>query len=344
MSLPRQLSELKRSDWISLATGLIALIAVIWMTPPEALGWSRIYIPLGLWIGLTAFVGVFPRASIAGHAGLENVFILGVYLAFDVELAAWAALSSALLAELSQPLWATWLGVPRRTVLQAAVHAASRSALQVFSLLASVWCYRLVGGQVLLSSSINANLLPLVVLAVAHFLANNLIFAALLRIEGQTPVLDYFRRNARTLIWFKLAPLPAAALAAVVYQNLGVWLFAGMCLYLVAIMVNVYRREGVRVGAEKRVRQLTSLSAISGVMRASLDLPELLEAIHQHIGQSLDARNFYIALYESDADQVSYPLYYEGGEKQHPKPRPASGSLAGHVIHTRQPLLIRENF
>src|SRR5512136_709811 len=140
MSFRRPLRELERSDWIFLAAGAVALVVVAWITTPETLSWSRIYIPLGLWVGLAAFVGVFSQASFAGHAGLENVFILGIYLAFDVQLAAWAALFCAVLAELSQPLWAAWLGLPRRTVLQSVVHAASHSALQVFSLLAGAWC------------------------------------------------------------------------------------------------------------------------------------------------------------------------------------------------------------
>ena len=343
MSTRRPLRELERSDWIFLAAGVVALASVVWITAPETFSWSRSYIPLGLWVGLAAFASVFPNTSLTGHAGLANVFILGVYLTFDVQLAAWAALLSAVLAELSQPLWATWLGLSRRTVLQSVVHAASRSALQVFSLLAAVWCYRLVGGRALLFGSISANLLPLVVLALVHFLANTLISAAFLNIKDHVFVLDYLRRNARTLVWFKLAPLPAAALAAMIYQYLGVWLFAGVCLYLVVVLVNVSKREQARVEAEKRVRQLTSLSAIRGAMRASLDLPELLEAIHEHIGQLLDARSFYFALYDSDTDQVSFPLYYAAREKRHPRPRPASVSLAGHVIRSRQPLLVREN-
>ena len=343
MPLRRPLRELDRSDWIFLAAGVVALVVVVLIAPPETLSWSRIYLSLSLWVVLVAFISVFSDASLTGHPGLESIFILGAYLVFDVEPAAWVALLGALLTELSQPLWATWLGLSPRTAPQAFVYAASRAVRQVFSLLIGVLCYRLVGGRVLLVSSINANLLPLLVLALVHFLTNNLIFAALMKIKGQMAVLDYFRRNARTLVWFKLAPLPAAALVAALYQYLGVWLFAGICLYLVVIMVSVFKREQARAGAEQRVRQLTGLSAISGVMRASLDLPELLEAIHKHIGELLDARGFYFALYDSDSGQVSFPLYYEAGEKQHVRPRPANVSMAGHVIHTRQPLLVREN-
>jgi PAS domain S-box-containing protein len=117
----------------------------------------------------------------------------------------------------------------------------------------------------------------------------------------------------------------------------------GTILWLAILLIILYRMGQARAEAKQRVRHLTTLSAIGEAMRGDLDLPILLQVIHQQVSQLLDARSFYIALYDADTYQVSFPLCYENGERCHPKPCLASTTLAGHVIQTRQPLLVREN-
>jgi PAS domain S-box-containing protein len=116
----------------------------------------------------------------------------------------------------------------------------------------------------------------------------------------------------------------------------------GAIIWLAITLVTLRRMGQARAEVKQRARHLMALSAIGEAMRGDLDLPKLLEAIHEQVNPLLDARSFYIALYDADTHQISFPLCYENGEQCHPKPRQAGDSLAGHVIQTRQPLLIRE--
>jgi PAS domain S-box-containing protein len=73
---------------------------------------------------------------------------------------------------------------------------------------------------------------------------------------------------------------------------------------------------------------------------SSLDLPELLQAIHQHIGPLMDARNFYVALYDEGYDELIFPLAYEDGQPTRYRSRAMSNGLTEYVLRTRTPLLI----
>ena len=121
------------------------------------------------------------------------------------------------------------------------------------------------------------------------------------------------------------------------------WGIASYALGLIVTILVMLRLRRSRAEAEQRVRQLTTLNAISNAMRASLDLPELFEAIHQHIGQLLEAPDFYVALYNADTTQVSFPLFFENGQRRHQRPRPAGNTLLDYVSRTREPLLIQQN-
>jgi len=126
------------------------------------------------------------------------------------------------------------------------------------------------------------------------------------------------------------------------------WRYLGALLGLWAVLVTVvlliiHWVEQSRAEAKQRARHLTALDAISQAMRATLDLPELLETIYQHVSQLLDARSFYIALYDADTQQVSFPFCYMDGKRCQLKPRWGGNSLVEHLIRTKQPLLIREN-
>ena len=146
--------------------------------------------------------------------------------------------------------------------------------------------------------------------------------------------------------WITLG-LGAVTLGVVIlslyYTHWSVWVLAAYGFALPLAIYTIRRLRYARAEAERRIRHLTALSTISNAMRANLDLPELLEVIRQCIEQLLDAPIFFVALYDADTSQVSFPLYAENGKRQHLKSRPVGDSLLGHVIRTHQPLLIRND-
>ena len=342
MSTHRGFNEFKPSDGVLLSLGAITLATAMVSTLSATVDWGRLLVPLVVWVALIAFAGVFGHKTSFGTIGLDNLLIVGGYLAFGLEPAIWAALVGAVISEISRTIWADRLQVLRRSAVRTVVSTASHIALQGLSLLAAALVYRLTGGRAPLLELSSADVLPLTALFTTHFAANNLISAGFLQIEGQS-IRDYFRHTGWLLIPFKLALLPFAALIGITFNRLGEWMFAGLCLSLASMLVILYWAGKTRAEIERRMQQQTVLNTIGTAMRASPDLPELMQAIHQHLGQLLDARNFYIALYNAELDQFTFPLHSENGELRWLKPCPAGNSATAHVFRTRRPLLIRED-
>jgi diguanylate cyclase (GGDEF)-like protein len=82
-----------------------------------------------------------------------------------------------------------------------------------------------------------------------------------------------------------------------------------------------------------------ALFDISEAAHGGGDLIILFEKIHNIIANLLPAQNFFIALYDSDSDELSFP-YYVDQYGEHPTPRPlGTGTLSGEVIRSGKPLL-----
>ncbi len=68
-------------------------------------------------------------------------------------------------------------------------------------------------------------------------------------------------------------------------------------------------------------------------------LSELFSSIHQTISQLVEARNFYIALYDPKKNMIEFPYFVDEYDKQ-PEPEPLGKNLTSYVIRTGKPLLV----
>ena len=257
-----------------------------------------------------------------------------------------ATLLGTLLAEVAQSVWANSLHMQRRSWLRLLTSSASNLTQSILSLLLGVVTFRIVGGQIPTSTSAGptgTEIIALFALLIVYSITSNVLLAAWLVINKQS-VRDYLRRNWRALLLIEFGQLPVAGLLASIYRGPGAVVFAGTCVYLAAVLWIIYRMERSRLETAQHIRKLTTLSAISSAMRTSLDLPELFETIRQHIERLTDAPVFYVALYDANTSQVSFPFYSENGQYRHLRPSSVGNDLLGHVIRTRQSLLIRRDF
>ncbi len=94
---------------------------------------------------------------------------------------------------------------------------------------------------------------------------------------------------------------------------------------------------------ERRVKELDSLQAVGQALSASLNLDTILTAIHTQVASLMPAQNFYVALYDAETDEVSFPLAIEDGERVRWRSRSAGKGLTEHVLRTNAPLLIRRD-
>jgi two-component system, cell cycle sensor histidine kinase and response regulator CckA len=99
----------------------------------------------------------------------------------------------------------------------------------------------------------------------------------------------------------------------------------------IAIVVDVTER--------KWAEQLqTALYRIASTSNSAEDLQELFAAIHGIVGELMDARNFYVALYDAAKNLVSFP-YFVDEEDATDEPRPPKKGLTEYLLRTGRPLL-----
>jgi two-component system, cell cycle sensor histidine kinase and response regulator CckA len=106
--------------------------------------------------------------------------------------------------------------------------------------------------------------------------------------------------------------------------------------------------NGKRVGAyasyrditeQKRAEELNAaLYAIAARSQSAEDLQQFFAAIHNILGQLMNARNFYIALYDPQSQLLSFP-YFVDEEDSTPAPKPLSRGLTDYVLRSGEPLL-----
>ena len=90
---------------------------------------------------------------------------------------------------------------------------------------------------------------------------------------------------------------------------------------------------------EQSARIQAATYQIAQAAASPQSLPELYHSVHTILNALLPVRNFYIALYDPAADEVSFPYFVDEREPTPPSRRGARG-LTEYVIRTRQPQLI----
>jgi PAS domain S-box-containing protein len=83
---------------------------------------------------------------------------------------------------------------------------------------------------------------------------------------------------------------------------------------------------------------LNSTVQISEVAHFAQNLDELYPMIHRIISTLMPAENFYIALFDEEADLISFPYYKDEYDEAFPPQKPGNG-LTEYVIRTGEPLL-----
>jgi PAS domain S-box-containing protein len=103
---------------------------------------------------------------------------------------------------------------------------------------------------------------------------------------------------------------------------------------------DVTERKRSEADVVRRNQELATLNEISHELSKLGEPVEIAEKIHTLIGKVLDDRNLYIALYDEQKGEVSFPAYTIDGKRHHAPTRKLGLGLTEYVIRTKQPLYI----
>jgi hypothetical protein len=96
--------------------------------------------------------------------------------------------------------------------------------------------------------------------------------------------------------------------------------------------------------AERLQRALYRIAEASS---AAEDMGAFYRSIHETIGELMDARNFYVALYDADRQAINFPYYVDTVDEDIPDPAAwepfgtgNAGGLTAYVLRTGEPTLL----
>lgn len=83
-----------------------------------------------------------------------------------------------------------------------------------------------------------------------------------------------------------------------------------------------------------------AVHAISDATHRSADMPSLLGEIHEIVSGLLPANNFFVALFDAQRDELSFPYYVDECQDAPRSQRLDAGTLCAELIHSGRPLWI----
>ena len=94
----------------------------------------------------------------------------------------------------------------------------------------------------------------------------------------------------------------------------------------------------------KKANSLASLNNIGKAISSKLDLDEVFQTFYTQMGNVLETKNLYIALYDNQKNQLQFELEVEDNKLKTKRKRKFNTGLSEHVIRNGKPLLIKNNF
>lgn len=326
--------------YLSLVIGLLVfalLVVQTLATPP--LDAQADWLAWGLFTAFMVFTTTFSIHFI-GQVSLLPMATFAAFLVMGLIPTAWAALVSALLhsavryalaerlGEARDPEWITPMG-----------RAVANTAMHTLTTLAAGGAYTWAGGVTPLTDPSLQRLPALMVFGLTYLLTNYLIAGGYLSLRGWKHLRAYGTALPR-IAAVEAIPLLLSPLMALSYLQLGVGYFILFGALLVLLMISNRLSWQVRQRLERRVNEFHSLHVVGKTLNASLDMVTILDAIHHQVARLMPAENFFVAFYNSETDEVVFPLALEDGKKIHRRSRKTGPGLTDHVIRTRAPLLM----
>jgi len=324
----------------AIAAGLILLLVLAvltWFYPP-----SLSQVPVwSLFCGLIAFAATFGIPMAGGSASLLPMLSAAGFLVMGLTPAGWAAFCAAILNSITRYYWAIPLGASRRPEKRQILNVILANAtMNTASILAGGAVYLWVGGALPFREASRANWLPLLGLALAYLSVNYALAGAYV-VGWKMASLREYLNSLKRILAYEALPLIFAPLAALIYTRIGLMQLAFFGAILVGASLIARNLDRASKRLERRVQELDSLQAVGQALSSSLNIEAVVDAIYEQVRRLMPAANFFVALYNREADEVTFPLAVEEDKRVKWRARRAGEGLTEHLLRTQTPLLMR---
>ncbi|HZY45913.1 MAG TPA: GAF domain-containing protein, partial [Anaerolineae bacterium] len=306
-----------------------------------------------IWIVTLAIAANLGISFESSDANFASLIIVAAFLSLGLVPAVIVTVTGIVLSEVLRVLFPRPFKTRQRTHWRIFVVLFSNIAIYGLSVIGGGKLYLALGGvapspllQANLTPASNATfnqlIVPILGLFTGYALINYFLFGLLFKLAGGQSVREYIRQHGRSVAILELAPLWTATIIAYTAANISIPGFGAFCVFLITIMAIIHSMSDARTRLEKRVQEISSLSAVGQAVANSLDLPTVLETIYEETRRLMTVRSFYVALYNDQDQTISFPLAYERGQRKNYPTRSFSHGLTEYVIETGRPLLIKD--
>lgn len=331
----------KLREIISIASGLVVLILLIWLSlldPPGRQSW----LPSIFFMVLVVFTTTFGAPLGGGWVSLMPMVSLAAYLVVGLIPAGWVAFLSALLHGAIRQAFAKQLGLKRELFWSTSLSITStNAAIQTASILGAGVVYQALGGVIPFTQFDPRTILVLLGGGLTYLFYNYSLAGLFIAARGGNPLREYIRAVAGVAI-YEGAPLLFAPLLAMVYTHFGSAVFLLSALAIAATAFMTRNLALARQRFERQLVELEGLQAVGQALSSSLDLNEILMAVYRQVARLMPAESFYVAIYDPENDEVTFPLAIEYGEQVQWPSRKGGRGLTEYILRTQSPLLSRE--
>ncbi len=292
---------------------LIVLVALLLLTinfPPAA----NLWLPALVFGLLVVFTNTFRAPLSGGVVSLMPMTIAAAFLALGLLPAGWLALGGAMISGVICQRYASPLGMPELALpREALIRTAMDATRYTTSLLAAGVIYLMLGGEEPLVSSRALFTVSFLGFWLAYLALNYVLSSLFQGIRGISGFKQYLKALPSIFI-YEGAPMIFAPLVALVYAGLG-WesfLFAALATAAAALVMRNLAISRLRLA--RQLAELNSLQAVGQALSSTLDLKALLFAVYQQVARIMPVETFYVALYDDENDEITFPLVVENGE------------------------------
>ncbi len=324
---------------LSIASGVVTLVVLAWLTTVASPEPNDLLTAI-LFCMLVVFTMTFGVPLAGGSVSLVPMVTVAACLVLGLVSAGWIAFAGAIIHGLVRHRWAKQLDWRRAPDLLGLVGVtAANASMHSVSILVGGVAFQSLGGRPALTAMTLSDVPPILVLGLTYITVNYLIAGAFFWMRGRGPLTHYIG-SLPNLVFYEGAPMVFAPLLALVHNQLGLaqFVFAAMALVISSLVTRDVARSRQRL--ERRVKELDSLQAVGQALSASLLIKTVLSAVYTQVARLMQANNFYVALYNSEAKEVSFPLVVENGERVQWRSRRTGNGLTEHILRTCAPLLI----
>jgi NtrC-family two-component system sensor histidine kinase KinB len=212
--------------------------------------------------------------------------------------------------------------------------------MHVFSVFAAGEVFFGFNGQIPLQSF--TDFLIIVFAGLAYLSFNYLIAGLFLLMRSKAHIRSLINHLKRILV-YEAIPIAFAPLLTLILIELGAIPFIMIALSLILVSNLLKDQAKDHQDLERRVNELSSLQAVGQSLSSSLDIKFIGESIYREVAKLMPANNFYLSLWNSETDEVSFPVIFENNQKREGQSRTSKQGLTEYVIQAKKPLLIEKN-